>query len=277
MQKLMKIGLFAPPLFVLILAASLVTCRSGGDGVAPVADQSPAMPPTPAAPRVIPVGMEATLPHSLTVYIKLTVDRKFGFLAHIAGNRDNAYIRTKYDVNNAWYDNPLVVFLDPAFEKPDVTGSAEAEPLTGKGASSNVDVAVSLVPHADLAVMTTPRSDAIKGTITVSITTEADFYDGGWNQMLNVKDRILTFNIDTTDPKRQMVEVGRETRQIPYVSFERYTRDEQKWEPKASWPARAASGDWRTVIYGKDAVLKFTSYRYINTLAAEAQVPTPSK
>lgn len=277
-NKLLKVGLIVP-LFVLALAATLVTCRSGGDAESPVAGHSPALPPAPqaAAPTPLPVSLDSAVPNSVTVYIKLTVDRKYGFLAHVAGMRNNAYIRTNYDVKNAWWDNPLVVFVDPPFEKPDVIGSAEAEQLTGKGASSNVDVAVTLVPHADVAIKTTPRSDAIKGTITVSITTEADFYDGGWNQMLNVKDRELTFNIDTTDPKRQMVEVGQETRLIPNVSFERYTREQEKWEPKTAWPAKAASGDWRTVIYGKGAVLKFTSYRYVDSLAAEAQVPTQGK
>jgi hypothetical protein len=81
--------------------------------------------------------------------------------------------------------------------------------------------------------------------------------------MVHQDDRKITFHFDTCDPLQHMEVVRRETRTIPTFTFERYTRDEMKWEPKSNWPGQAESGDWHVVIYGRDATLEVTSYRYV--------------
>jgi hypothetical protein len=92
----------------------------------------------------------------------------------------------------------------------------------------------------------------------------ASFYDNGWTQMVDVNDRPLTFRFDTRDPNRAAEPTGRDTRRIPQMSFERYTRDRERWGPRSAWPAGPQSGDWRTVIQGRDVVIDLTGYRSID-------------
>jgi len=74
---------------------------------------------------------------------------------------------------------------------------------------------------------------------------------------------------------RRVEVIGRETRTIPAFALERFTRDQQKWEPKSRWPVLAKSGDWRVVIYGSIATLEVTRYRYIQPPAAATQLQSP--
>jgi hypothetical protein len=131
-------------------------------------------------------------------------------------------------------------------------------------------VKVALIPHADVSIKTLPRSDGIRGTITTTISTVAEYFDGHWTQMVLESDRPITFRFDTCDPDMRLEEIGQETRSIPSFAFERYTRDELKWEPRSDWPRDAESGDWRVVIYGKNAVVNVTSYRYVQSAAPDA-------
>jgi len=197
------------------------------------------------------------------VYIKTVVEKKYGFLAHIVGKRDITVRHTLYDVDHSWWDNPLIAYAETPFAHPDVIGQADAEAIVGEGASANVSVRLTLVPHMVVAVKTMPRSDGIKGTITVSISTVADFFDGDWTEMVRAKDKRLSFSFDTCDPRKQLQQIVHETRTIPAFSLERYTRGHKKWEPRSRWPDKFESGDGRTVIYGKDIILDVTGYRYV--------------
>ena len=62
-----------------------------------------------------------------------------------------------------------------------------------------MSVETTLVPHADVNFCNFGDSDCVKGTITVSITTVSEYYDGKWTAMSNVKDRPLVFTFDTSD------------------------------------------------------------------------------
>jgi len=202
-------------------------------------------------------------PSSVLVYIKMATEKKYGLLAHVGGKRDITERSGTYSAENDWWDNPLVVYGDLPFARADVVGRADAETITGRGSSTNVGLRVTLVPHADVALRTTPVSDAVKGTITVTINTVADFFDGDWVEMIRATDKRLTFTFNTCDAGKRLEQTAHETRTVPAFSLERYTRDREKWEPRSSWPDEPETGDWRTVIYGKDAVLDVTAYRYV--------------
>jgi hypothetical protein len=201
---------------------------------------------------------------SVMVYIKVVIDKKYGALAHLVGGKhDNLLQHTVYDVANPWWSNPLIVHADAAIDHADVTGRTDAQALNGHGASENVTVQLTMVPHADLAIKTNPRSDCIKGTITTVIDTTAQYYDGHWVEMIHESDKPVTFTFDTCDPQQRVEVIGHETRTFPAFTLERYTRDHQKWEPKSAWPQQMESGDWHVVIYSKNAVLDVTRYRYV--------------
>jgi hypothetical protein len=197
------------------------------------------------------------------VYIEVVAKKKYGLLAHIFGKRDVTERRTIYDPRNSWWNNPLIAYADPPLVHPDVIGHADAEAIVGEGASANVDVHLTLVPHVVVALQTMPRSDAIKGTVTVSISTVADFFDGDWTEMVRIKDQRISFVFNTCDPREHLQQVLHVTRTIPAFLLERYTRGHEKWEPMSRWPAEPESGDARTVIYGEDAILDVTAYRYV--------------
>jgi hypothetical protein len=218
----------------------------------------------PARLATLPPARQAAGPCSAVLYVKVVVDKKYGVLAHLVGGmRDSTWRRTAYDPANPWWRNALVAYTDPPFGDADVIGGADAEAFAGDGASDNVAIRTTLVPHVDVAVKTNPKSDAIRGTFTTTISTLAEFYDGHWAQMVRQDARKVTFHFDTCDPLRHTEVIGHETRTIPAFTFERYTRDQQKWEPKSNWPAQGESGDWNVVIYGKDTTLEVTTYRYV--------------
>jgi hypothetical protein len=220
--------------------------------------QSVSLPAT-AAPASQPTGHS-----SVMVYIKMVIEKKYGVLAHIiGGKRDNTVRHTFYDVNHSWWDNPLIAYADPPFAHADVIGQADSEAIVGEGASANVDVLLTLVPHVNVTVRTIPKSDAIKGTITVSISTVADYFDGDWTEIVREKDKRLSFSFTTCDPSKRLQETMHEIRTVPAFSLERYTRGQEKWEPRSRWPDEFETGDARTIIYGKDAALDVTAYRYV--------------
>lgn len=217
-----------------------------------------------AAPASQPAG-----PSSVMVYIKMVVERKYGMLAHIIGKRDYTERDILYDANKSWWDNPLIayadapfVYDDAPFAHADVVGETDAQTIVGRGTSANVDVGLTLIPHAVVTVRSTPRSACIKGTITVSIETVDDYFDGVWTEMVRTKDKPLTFSFDTCDPGRKLEQIVHETRTIPEFSVERYTRDHEKWESRSNWPNDSKTGDTRIVIYGRNATLNVTGYRY---------------
>jgi hypothetical protein len=216
----------------------------------------------PAATVLIAAPNDTASTSSLMVYIMMDVRKKYGMLAHMAGKKDITEASFPYHVDNAWWDNPLVVFADATLAETDARGGADSEAIVGDAKSANVTVRAALIPHAALAVDSLTDSDAIKATITVDIGAVADYYDSKWVRMVYVKDRRVTFVIDTCDPLRQVEEVGRETRTLPVFGYERYTRDHTRWDARALWPAKAVNGDWRAVISGTDAVLNVRAYRY---------------
>jgi hypothetical protein len=74
---------------------------------------------------------------------------------------------------------------------------------------------MTLVPHADITLKTLIASDCLKGTLTASITTVSDYYDGKWTQVAVVKDTPVAFNFDTSDKPRRMEATASETREVP--------------------------------------------------------------
>ena len=250
---------------VLAMALIQVACQRGSDPDPP----APIVAPVPAAPAAAPPPPPADTPQldgtsSVMVYINMRLEKKYGLLARLVGGREDSVEESEaYSPDNPWWINPLVAYADPPLMDPDVIGRADSKPLAGRGVSKNVTVNVKLTPHADVAVKTDPRSDAIRGTITVTVSAVAEFYDGRWVELVREKDRKLNFNFDTSEPHRHLQPIGHETRTIPAFSLERYTRDEEKWEPQTAWPDQPKSGDRRLVIYGKDPTLQVTSYRYV--------------
>ena len=250
--NLLGVGMAA---LVLILGLAQTGCRDPGTK-SPVAGP---LQPAAAAP-----ARQAAGPCCMTLYVKVVVDKKYGVLARLLGGmRDSTWRRTVYDPANPWWRNPLIAYADPPFRDADVIGGADADSFSGDGATDNVAIRTTLVPHIDVAVKTIPRSDGIRGTLTTTISTVAEFYDGHWAEMVRQDGRKVTFSFDTCDPLQRTEVIGSETRTIPTFTFERYTRDEMKWEPKSNWPGQAKSGDWHVVIYGKQATLEVTSYRYV--------------
>jgi len=210
-----------------------------------------------------PAASQPAGPSSVLVYIKMSTEQKFGLLAHAIGKRDFARRSNAYDAGNNWWENPLIVYADPPLPRVDVIGQADAQPITGQGEGPNVAVHLTLIPHAEVALRMTPKCDGVKGTITVSVSTVADFFDGGWTEMIRAQNRRLSFSFNTCDPARHVQQIAHEKRAVPAFALERYTRNREKWEPKSNWPQEGEAGDWRTVIYGKDAILDVTGYRYV--------------
>jgi len=195
----------------------------------------------------------------------MVIDKEYGLLAHLGGKRDTEVHRTTDSPENRWWENPLVVYEEaPLTRDPDLTAGFDGAVIAGEGKSANATVAITMIPHADIAIATLPKCDGMKGTIKVSITAASDFYDGRWTQLVRVADKAMVFHFDTCDPSRRLEVVGSETRTVPAVSFERYTRDRDKWEPRHAWPTKAESGDFWVTIYGKDGVIDVTAYRYVD-------------
>jgi hypothetical protein len=252
--------LWAVALCILVLSLAHIACQSIAGPTPEAATPAPAQPVillSTAAPTSQPQS-----PSSVMVYIKMVIEKKYGFLAHIVGKRDFTERDIVYDIKNNWWDNPLIVYADAPFVHSDVTGQADAEAIVGEGVSSNADVRLTLTPHAVVSLRTNPPSDGIKGTITVSINTLDEYFDGGWIEMVRTKDKLLTFSFDTCDPGRPLAPILHETRAIDSFSLEHYTRDHDKWDSRKHWPEENKSGDARVVIYGKNAVLNVTGYRY---------------
>jgi hypothetical protein len=261
------ISLFARRMMLLAVPASMLVLLLGH-----IACQHTSIPAYEAAANestqpvaLLLTGAPATQPagsSSVMVYIKMVIEKKYGFLAHVIGNRDYTERDIVYDVKKNWWDNPLIVYADAPFAHDETTGHADAQAIVGEGASANVDVKLMLIPHAVVSLRTTPPSDGIKGTISVSISTVDEFFDGVWTPMVSTKDKRLSFSFDTCEPGRQIQPVAHESRTIAEFSLEHYTRDHEIWESKINWPSVSKSGDARVVIYGKDAVLDVTGYRY---------------
>jgi hypothetical protein len=210
---------------------------------------TPAAPPAPPPPSALASkDSSAALSTSVTVYIKLSVKKNYNLLATLSGKRDNTRVSEPYDVNNAWWDNPLVAYRDAALPSVDVTGGADAQTISGKGVSKNVTIDLTLVPHADIAVHSTPKAEAMQGSITLDLLADASYFNGSWTPMLNTPAKTVTFTIDTREPNRPVKAVGKTSRSIPVLSLERYIRDNQKWEPKTAWPTAppAATGTPRS-------------------------------
>jgi len=239
----------------LVGACALWRAPSSLPSVATSPDQSAASAAVPDQP---PPG-----PTRVTVYIKTVVDKRFGLLAFLAGSRDTIDRHLVYAPDNHWWDNPLVVYREqPHIATTDLTAGADEAMIVGKGTSTNVAVALSLIPHADVAVHTNPPSDGIKGTIQVRISAASDYFDGDWTPMARVHDKILVFTFNTCDPTRPLEATGKEVRSVSAFAFERYTRQQQKWDASNTWPSQPESGDWRITIAGNDATMDVTTYRY---------------
>ena len=225
------------------------------------ADDAP--PPPPAKPRLV---------SSVTAYIKMVITKEYGFLAHVAGKRNSTVISKPYDpANPNWWENPLVIYAEPpvppgapAPSCPCILGCCDLDCITGTGVSSNARVSLNLVPHVDVNMAALPGCDGMKGTLTVRIRADASFFDGEWTPMLTLAEKTVTFAIDTCDPNRAAKAVAHEVRTFPVWAFERYTRSHEKWEPQTAWPAAPKNGDWQAKIYGTDAKLDVTGFRYTN-------------
>lgn len=255
-------------MFLVGLILTLNRCQQAAEVDSPLPER-PATSADQPPPRAKPATPDSPA-SSVMVYIKMVVEKEFNFIARtVGGKQDHTWERVNYDAANAWWDNPLIVYADPPMSNPDVIGRAAGEVITGHGASSNLSVQVTLIPNAEVSVRTMPPSDGIRGTITTRITTVAEYYDGQWTEMVRERDRPITFHFDTLTPGRPVEEIGRETRTIPPFVFERYTREELRWEPRSKWPDQPTSGDWRVVVHGANATSKITSYRYTDTPAAE--------
>ena len=212
--------------------------------------------PTPPAPPA--AGAAQT---SVLIYMKSVTVKKYGFLAHLSGYRDSSESLTIYDPGKEWWARPALLYEDAPISDPDASGGADCAVMKGTGSSSNVDVTVALTCHADAALKTLPKADCVKGTITATLTASAGFFEGGWTDIVTVKDKPFVFTIDTSDKSRRITPTGAERRTLQ-VSFEAYTRGRQRWIPKTRWPATPERGDARVVLYAKDAQLEITGYRY---------------
>jgi hypothetical protein len=192
----------------------------------------------------------------------MVIHKKYGVLARISGKQDVTITDQPYDEGKSWWDNPMVIHQDASFPNSQVTAGADSASIAGRGSSANVSVDLTLVPHADITLNTLAASDCLKGTITATITTASDYYDGKWTPVARAKDTPVAFEFDTSDKSRPLRPTTREDRAMPPFSFERYIRDRQKWEPKSAWPTSPQSGDWRSSIYVKDAKLVISGYQY---------------
>jgi hypothetical protein len=234
-----------------------------------------------AAATTLPAG-----PTNVRVSIEMVIHKKYGTLAHISGKRDVTITDQPYDEAKSWWDNPMVIHQDASFHNSatrnpaDLAAGADSATIGGSGSSSNVSVDLTLVPHADITLNTLAVSDCLKGTITATITTESDYYDGQWTPVARAKDSPVSFDFDTSDKSgRPLRPTTRESRAMPPFVFERYIRDREKWEPRSAWPASPKSGDWRSSISVKNAKLLMTGYQYADRPSAQTQQgepPTPA-
>ena len=309
-------AVLTPLLIVLLLAG----CEPAGsyhadpsataDGAEPpaaarLAEDQPPIPlvyATPAEPPLPPVSEDTAsnpgVASRVTVYVKLLIKRDFGMLAQLTGHRDHIKQSKPYHPDNDWWDNPLVVHQDAPPAATATTAprpgrglsiGVDAPPLHGSGESSHVAVALELVPHAHIA-LDHPDADALKGTLTLTLSSTAAYFDGGWTELLELDNHPLTFTFDTTSTPsatsggaagggsatglgggRRLEPIGHETRTIPLWTFHRYTRGRQKWDAKSTWPTEPKAGDWFTTITGRDVKLEITAYRYAAPRPAPAE------
>jgi hypothetical protein len=253
----------AIPAIVLCLVSLQFMCRNGGGP--PQADQSHQTETvTMTVATTLPAG-----PTSVRVCIMMIVRKEYGLLAHVGGSRDATVTDQPYDAGKSWWDNPMVIFEDPSFPNSALAAGASAAPIAGSGTSPNVSVEMTLVPHADITLKTFAATDCMKGTLTATITTMSEYYDGKWVQLANAKDKPVTFNFDTSDKSRPLQRTASEIRTVPPFSFARYTREHQRWESRSIWPAKPKNGDWRCTIDIKDARLAITGYKYVKLTGGE--------
>jgi hypothetical protein len=257
----------AVPAMLLCVASLQFMCRHRGN---PANDPQRAATLTPdatvtaTAATTLPAG-----PTSVRVSIMMVVHKKYGVLARMAGKRNVTKTDEPYDEAKSWWDNPMVIHQDASFPSSGVSADADSAAIAGRGDSSNVSVELTLVPHADITLDTLVISDCLKGTITATITTQSDYYDGKWTPVARATNSPVAFHFDTSDKSRPARPTTTESRMMPPFSFERYTRDREKWEPKSAWPTKPRSGDWRSTIYVKDVKLVMTGYQYVGRVPAE--------
>ena len=268
MKRALKMGIgLAVPAVLLCLASLHLMCRSeqpstdapGADAAATAAAAQETLTAT-APATTLPAG-----PTAVRVSIEMVVHKKYGALARLSGKRDVTITDQPYDDAKSWWDNPMVSHQDASFlHSGGLAAGADSATITGSGSSSNVSIALTLVPHADITLKTRAVSDCLKGTITATITTESDYYDGKWTPVARAKDSPVAFDFDTSDKDRPLrpAPTTRESRAMPPFAFERYIRDREKWEPRSAWPTSPKSGDWRSSIYVKNAKLVITGYQY---------------
>ena len=247
----------AAALAVLLCLVSLQLMCKGSSGPSRDDQSLDAAAVTAKSATTLPAG-----PTSVRVCIMMVVHKEYGLLAHVSGKRDITVTDKPYVAGRNWWDNPMVIFQDPSFPNSALAAGASAAPIAGSGKSDNVSVEMTLVPHADITLKTPATSDCIKGTLTATITTVSDYYDGKWTRVANVRDKPVVFNFDTSDKSRRLQRTASETRTVPPFTFERYIREHEKWEPGSAWPTNPKSGDWRCTIYVKDAKLAITGYQY---------------
>ena len=267
----MAIGL-AVPAALLSLASLHLMCRDRQD---PSTDAQHGDAPSPLPDETLTATTPATTlpagPTSVRVSIMMVVHKKYGALARLTGRRDITITDEPYDEGKSWWDNPMVIHQDASFPNSGLAAGADSTAITGRGSSSNVSVDLTLVPHVDITLNTLAASDCLKGTITATITTVSDYYDGKWTPVARAKDSPVAFDFDTSDKSRPLRPTTREARAMPPFSFERYIRDRQKWEPRSAWPGNPQSGDWRSSIYVKGVKLVITGYQYADRPAAQTR------
>jgi hypothetical protein len=266
MKRASKIAVaMAVPAILLCLVSLQLMCQGGS--APPKDDQSlTSAAVTAKSATTLPAG-----PTSVRVCIMMVVHKEYGLLAQVSGNKDITVTDRPYAAGKSWWDNPMVIFEDPSFPNSAVAAGASAAPISGSGKSSNVSVEMTLVPHADITLKTPASSDCIKGTLTATITTVSDYYDGKWTQVANVSNEPVVFNFDTCDKSKPLRPTASESRIVPPFTFERYIRDHQKWERKTAWPTNPKSGDWRCTIHVKDAKLAVTGYQFMERAPAETR------
>ena len=276
MRRPAKIALgLAIPAILVCLASSQLVCRNRAPPPVEARSSDPPEPDatvTTIAATTLPAG-----PTSVRVSIMMVVHKKYGLLARVAGNEDSTVTDQAYSAGKSWWDNPMVVYQDVSFPNSGVAAGADSAAIKGRGKSANVSVDLTLVPHADITLKTLAASDCVKGTLTATITTVSDYYDGKWTRVADARDTPIAFDFDTCDKSRPRRPTTSETRTLPPFSFERYTRDREKWEPKSAWPSTPKSGDWRSTIDVKDAKLEMTGAQYVQPSAATATQPATRK
>ena len=254
---------------LICLATTQLKCRDRGGS--PKAVSAGDTPDADAVAINLPPTTLPTAGSSVRVSIKMVVHRKYGKLARLTGRKDSTKSDTDYDAAKNWWDNPMVIFDDAAYQASAVTTDADSAAITGRGRSANVRVDLTLVPHADITADPLAASDCLKGTLTATISTESDYYDGKWTAVARATDTPIAFNFDTSEPSKPLRPTTSEERTFPPFSFERYAREHEKWSPKSAWPTKPQNGDWRCTIYVKDARLVLTGYQYAPPEPATAE------